>query len=199
MMQNPSWGRSFRVRRWLLLCKSWSHCFGTRYQSLWSWRSCGERLQWRVAALTPLRRQQDGSGCCTGISGKTLQTLKVAAKTLLLTMTLRHALDFRLISGRRVLIIDGSHSIFGNDPQHASDDKEHLKTTTDRSLTLQPIPEFRRLLLEAIQEASSSKALGKVAQIDVGLICNARIVSVIAKPLHMKVLRRLKEVLVKPT
>jgi len=102
----------------------------------------------------------------------------------------RHALDFRLLTDQRIAIIDASHSLFDVHPPG----KPILKDSTDRELGLQPIPQFREIVATTVQEGYASGKLmtGKVAAIDVGVVCNSGGAEVLAKAIHTRVLEQLK-------
>ncbi|TFK44507.1 mediator complex subunit MED14-domain-containing protein [Crucibulum laeve] len=120
-------------------------------------------------------------------TGQNVDTFpKAAGWYRLLYSDLRHALDFRLMSGQRVAIIDGSHSLFDG-PLQPSD-------PAYTELGLQPIDNFRELVLEVIKDmlASGKLVLGTAAAIDVGVICNVSCVRLVGRAIHSKVLERLK-------
>jgi mediator of RNA polymerase II transcription subunit 14 len=103
---------------------------------------------------------------------------------------LKHALDFRLMSEQRVVIMDASHSLFnlqtpGNVP--ASD------PILD-DLILQPIPGMREIVKAAVKDEQvvAHTKSGKVTAIDIGVICNAAAVGPLTKIIHAQVLERLK-------
>lgn len=93
----------------------------------------------------------------------------------------RHALDFRLMNGNRVAILDGSHSLFA---QKQSDDR------ADSKLGLQPIPGFRDIVSSSVAEVMASEIItsGTVAAIDVGVICDTASVGSLGRTIHNKVL-----------
>jgi mediator of RNA polymerase II transcription subunit 14 len=102
----------------------------------------------------------------------------------------RHALDFRLMSDQRVAILDASHSLF--DVQ-IPDKMARIELEVDQ-LVLQPIPQFRDIISDVARtrlDAGSFK-MGKVAVIDVGVVCNATRVSMLTRLIHAQVLRRLE-------
>lgn len=87
----------------------------------------------------------------------------------------RHALDFRLMTERRIAILDGSHSLFS------------LPSTTtpvdDAQLGLRPIPNFTQI----INELS-----GPGRRLDVGVVCRVEEVGVIAREVHERVVKQLE-------
>ncbi|KAI0694357.1 hypothetical protein BC835DRAFT_1274702, partial [Cytidiella melzeri] len=97
---------------------------------------------------------------------------------------LRHALDFRVMSSAQVLIMDGSSSLF-NAGEH--------KDSGDSSLILQPIPDFRSIVLEVRKDITDTGASRKVVSIDVGMICHSSAVRTVGRVLHERVQKILKE------
>ncbi|KAJ6602180.1 mediator complex subunit MED14-domain-containing protein [Mycena sp. CBHHK59/15] len=97
----------------------------------------------------------------------------------------RHALDFRLMSNQRVLILDGSHSLFNTGP---------AEDRPGPDLGLQPIPRFREIVLDASREMVSSAAvsLGKIAPMDVGVVCETGIVRALGRAIHAAVVDVMK-------
>ena len=110
---------------------------------------------------------------------------------------LRHALDFRLMTGARVVILDGSHTLFedGVDGRSARRPvgKPQVLATRDNSVALQPIPEFRALVREAIKAAVANGVRGQFAPIDIGVICDVAAVRVVGRMLHQKVVEKLAQ------
>ncbi|KAJ6495613.1 mediator complex subunit MED14-domain-containing protein [Mycena vitilis] len=94
----------------------------------------------------------------------------------------RHALDFRLMTNQRVLILDGSQSLFSTGPaQHAEG------PTTD--LGLLPIPRFSHIVLQVVQKMLSSGAAlpGKIAPLNTGVICQTDIVRTLGRAIYTAV------------
>lgn len=106
----------------------------------------------------------------------------------------RHALDFRLMKGGRVGILDASHSLFLSTPSSSSTSTSSLSASTSASalsqahthshlhsekdresaLLLQPIPKLKQLLVDAVKEVRAQEGTrieGKVAVVDVGVVC----------------------------
>ncbi|KAI0829900.1 MED14-domain-containing protein [Trametes gibbosa] len=115
---------------------------------------------------------------------------------------LRHALDFRLMAGARVVILDGSRSLFDDSgdssglrrpPGIASSSTKAARERPDPATAagLQPIPEFRTLVQEAIQAAVVRGVSGQFAPIDVGVICDVVAVRLIGRMLYEKVFEKL--------
>ncbi|KIK79206.1 hypothetical protein PAXRUDRAFT_161917 [Paxillus rubicundulus Ve08.2h10] len=106
---------------------------------------------------------------------------------------LRHALDLRLLTGKRIAILDASHSLFqGAAAAPSSQDDAD-------GFGFQPIPDFRAMILDAVRstrplssETEVSTSGGKVAPIDVGVVCEGSAVGPVIKTLHERVLKKLK-------
>lgn len=105
------------------------------------------------------------------------------------------------MSGRRVSIIDASHILTLHSISKSPDG---LSSTFSKSQSqrpaaenelgvLQPIPGLRDLLRDAVKTAGPRVQPGKIAQIDVGLICGVDAVQFVGRGLHERVLRHLKE------
>ncbi|KAH7889201.1 mediator complex subunit MED14-domain-containing protein [Phlebopus sp. FC_14] len=116
---------------------------------------------------------------------------------------LRHALDLRLLTGKRIAILDASYSVFQGAAPAA--------TTEAGLLGLEPIPDFRALVLEAVRAvrpprppgpvpvpvpvaggAGVDGGGGKIAAIDVGVVCEGKDAGPVIRALHEKVLRKLR-------
>jgi mediator of RNA polymerase II transcription subunit 14 len=128
--------------------------------------------------------------------------------------TTRHALDFRLMTEQRVAILDGSHSLFlsGNPPSSLADTKgkkaAHQPSSRknslnqgqndhhhdDETLGLRPIPGFSQIVVDAIRDVTftAHAPLGKIAPIDVGVVCDVSAVRALGRAIHDRVSARLK-------
>ena len=108
----------------------------------------------------------------------------------------RHALDFRLISQARVAILDASNTLF---PTGKAGGGYGLPSPSiqDSELVLQPIPDFSKIIVDVCKEVSGVVGRTKAAPIDIGVVCEASAVRAVARALHERVSRRLKEVKVK--
>jgi len=115
---------------------------------------------------------------------------KAAGWYRLLYGDLKHALDFRLMSNQRIAILDASHSLF--DVQIP--DKSARKEPGIDALVLQPIPQFRDIVSDAVRSHldAAEIQMGKVAVVDVGAVCDATGVGVLARSIHAKVLQTLE-------
>ncbi|OAX41796.1 MED14-domain-containing protein [Rhizopogon vinicolor AM-OR11-026] len=103
---------------------------------------------------------------------------------------LRHALDFRLMTGKRIAILDASHSPFGTSSSTSSS-----SLSSPELLSLLPIPDFKILVNDAIKSVRMKDEHARVARIDVGVVCDSAVVSVMARALHERVLKKLREVI----
>ncbi|RDB24861.1 Mediator of RNA polymerase II transcription subunit 14 [Hypsizygus marmoreus] len=123
--------------------------------------------------------------------GRTVDTFaKAAGWYRLLYGDLRHALDFRLMSDQRVAILDASHSLFDSTASGSFDALSHDKV--DDVLGLRPIPRFAEIVMEVVRDAISHGTLqpGKVAVVDVGIVCDTSTVSELGRAIHTKVMQR---------
>ncbi|TFY60186.1 hypothetical protein EVJ58_g5313 [Rhodofomes roseus] len=117
----------------------------------------------------------------------------------------RHALDFRIMTGGRVVMLDASHSLFPADEpssrakQPASGRRSSSALSAppiapaDSHLLLQAIPDFQRIVTEVVKDAASRGCTGHIAPIDIGIICDSIAVRFVARTLHERVLQRLKQ------
>lgn len=80
----------------------------------------------------------------------------------------RHALDFRLMRGARIAIIDAWHIMR---PLPSADDTPLLRSGADDALLLRPIPHLREILVAAMKDLRSQRR-GRVAMVDVGVVCD---------------------------
>ncbi|KAF5386160.1 hypothetical protein D9615_002363 [Tricholomella constricta] len=119
--------------------------------------------------------------------GRSVDTFaKAAGWYRLLDADLKHAIDFRLMSGRRVAILDGSYSLF--DP--AASTTPSTSSDTDDTLGLRPIPQFTEIVTGVVRDMVSSERVqaGKIAVVDVGVICDTATVRDLGRAIHAKVL-----------
>lgn len=98
----------------------------------------------------------------------------------------RHALDFRLMTGQRVAILDGSFSVFD---QAGS---KNPTASAEQMLGLKPIPQFKDIVTDAVRDTISSGSVqpGTVAMIDVGVICRTENVCELGKSIYQKLVSR---------
>ncbi|PIL36575.1 hypothetical protein GSI_00264 [Ganoderma sinense ZZ0214-1] len=111
---------------------------------------------------------------------------------------LRHALDFRLMTGARVIVVDGSHTLFDEpptgDPRIARRPGGPSRSTSLANTgALQAIPDFRALVAEAINDAVAQGVKGQFAPIDIGVICDIAAVRVVGRRLYERVFARLAQ------
>ncbi|OJT12740.1 Mediator of RNA polymerase II transcription subunit 14 [Trametes pubescens] len=110
---------------------------------------------------------------------------------------LRHALDFRLMAGARVVILDGSHSLFDDSADGhtlrrlSGPSKAFASRDREPTAALQPIPDFRALVQDAIKGAVARGVAGQFAPIDIGVICDVSAVRVVGRLLYERVLEKL--------
>ncbi|KAJ7755751.1 mediator complex subunit MED14-domain-containing protein [Mycena maculata] len=97
----------------------------------------------------------------------------------------RHALDFRLMTNQRVLILDGSHSLFSTAPAQQSEDHE---------FGLEPIPRFSEVVLDVVKIMISSGAAspGKIAPLNTGVVCQTDIVRTLGRAIYTAVSDKMK-------
>ncbi|KZT24268.1 MED14-domain-containing protein [Neolentinus lepideus HHB14362 ss-1] len=127
----------------------------------------------------------------------------------------RHALDFRLMKGRQIAVLDASHSVYGgdsltssfslqNDPGSPSKRQAvgvssltgkavQRNDTGHELMVLQAIPGFKEIVQTAVKEVGlATKSRGRFAAVDVGIICDISLVRPIIRSVHEKVLQRLQ-------
>lgn len=98
------------------------------------------------------------------------------------------------MSGQRVAILDGSHSLFNTGLPGSSDQVQADIKPPVQEMGLQPIPNFRETVLQAVRESITSNSVSprRIAPIDVGVVCDADAVRVLGKAIHLKVAAALK-------
>lgn len=111
---------------------------------------------------------------------------KAAGWYRLLYTDLKHALDFRLLSNQRIAVLDASHSLFDVQMPGKAVEKDYL--------VLQPIPQIRDIVTDVVRDglAGGDLTTGKVAAIDIGVICDAGGVDPLARAIHTQVLKHLR-------
>ncbi|KAI0940563.1 hypothetical protein AcW1_003726 [Taiwanofungus camphoratus] len=153
------------------------------------------------AELEEIRMDAARKGQCVDIFPK------AAGWSRILFGDFRHALDFRLITGGRVVVLDGSHSLFSTDgngrtamhSRSAGETGQHSPSKgseqeQEGSLLLQPIPDFRLMVVDAVKGARSNGAVGQVVTIDIGVICDASAVRAVGRALYERIVQRLPQV-----
>ncbi|KAG2126062.1 mediator complex subunit MED14-domain-containing protein [Suillus clintonianus] len=103
---------------------------------------------------------------------------------------LRHALDFRLMTGQRVAILDASYSLFGSSSPTSS---SSTSSSSSELLSLLPIPDFKTLVIDAIQYVRMKDEHARVACIDAGVVCDSSVLKGVARALHERVLKKLRD------
>ncbi|KAG1871755.1 mediator complex subunit MED14-domain-containing protein [Suillus subalutaceus] len=98
---------------------------------------------------------------------------------------LRHALDFRLMTEQRIAILDASYSLFGS--------SSSISSPSPELFTLLPIPDFKTLVIDAIKSVRIKDEHARVAYIDAGVVCDSSFVSGVARALHERVLKKLRD------
>ncbi|KAJ7188529.1 mediator complex subunit MED14-domain-containing protein [Mycena filopes] len=96
----------------------------------------------------------------------------------------RHALDFRLMTNQRVLILDGSHSLFSTGPVQPPED-------STSELGLLPIPRFSEIVMEVVKQTLSTGAAlpGKIAPLNTGVICQTDIVRTLGRAIYAAIVK----------
>lgn len=91
-------------------------------------------------------------------------------------------MDFRLLTGHRVAILDGSQSLFGS----------QVKSEELSSFGIQPFEELDAIVQDAIRDTTASGVpLGAIATVDVGVVCDVRIVRALGRSIHDRLLSRM--------
>ncbi|KAH9894934.1 MED14-domain-containing protein [Cubamyces lactineus] len=151
-----------------------------------------------VAELEEIRTSAARSGACVDTFAKSAGWFRI------LYGDLRHALDFRLMAGGRVVILDGSHSLFddsgdslgirrlGGPSTNAKASSSSISATREDSVALRGIPDFPSLIQDAIKAAVAHGVSGRFAPIDIGVICDVAAVRVVGRMLHQKVFEKLE-------
>ena len=104
---------------------------------------------------------------------------------------LRHALDFRLMANARVAVLDASHT-FCEDAGGPGVGVKRAPAPAKRDpWALQPIPDFRALVADAVKAAREQHVGGCFASIDVGVVCDVASVRTIGHLLHQRVQAKL--------
>ncbi|KAF9268802.1 MED14-domain-containing protein [Marasmius fiardii PR-910] len=108
---------------------------------------------------------------------------------------LRHGLDFRLMTNRRVAILDASKSLYNTLTTHKTEDGDVVmfNTNDESNLGLQPIPGFTDIIKDSIREAitSGDGQPGKVVTVDWGIVSDQASVKSMMKRVYEKVSERL--------
>ncbi|THH30411.1 hypothetical protein EUX98_g3773 [Antrodiella citrinella] len=109
---------------------------------------------------------------------------------------LRHALDFRLLSNARVVILDASHSLFQTDDTIPRGsyylDSRFSTVIRDNMAVLQPIPKFNAIVQDIVKETGSRRG-SKVFSVDIGIICDTSAVQAVGSALYDRIAKELRE------
>ncbi|KAH9170124.1 MED14-domain-containing protein [Lactarius sanguifluus] len=89
----------------------------------------------------------------------------------------QYALDFRVLTGSRVALLDASQSVFRNVAQPQQQEKPQLDAVGFR-----PIPGLARAITDAV---AASRGRGSVAGIDIGIVCGAADVVIVGEALGL--------------
>lgn len=94
----------------------------------------------------------------------------------------QHALDFRVLTGSRVALLDAAQSVFRNVAQpQQQQEKPQLDTVGFR-----PIPGLARAITDAV---AAGRGRGSVAGIDIGIVCGAADVVIVGEALWRSIAR----------
>jgi len=91
----------------------------------------------------------------------------------------QHALDFRVLTGSRVALLDASQSVFRSAPQLQRQDAAV-------ALGFRPIPGMARAIAVAV---AAGRGRGSVAGVDIGIVCGAADVVVVGEALWGSIAR----------
>jgi mediator of RNA polymerase II transcription subunit 14 len=112
----------------------------------------------------------------------------------------RHALDFRLMAGKKVVILDGSYSIFGSIAQDTDLDARERDLASEANGTigvLQAIPDFHKVIEDVVHDITLDcwgAESQSVALIDVGLVCHVSVAGKVGLAVFRRVVDRLNGV-----
>jgi mediator of RNA polymerase II transcription subunit 14 len=96
------------------------------------------------------------------------------------------------MSGQRVAILDGSHSLFEISMPSSSEKGDIM----DEHVCWQPIPGLEGIIMDAVKEAVSISgvAAGNITVVGVGVICDTSIVGLLGRTIHTKVLKQIMDI-----
>jgi mediator of RNA polymerase II transcription subunit 14 len=94
----------------------------------------------------------------------------------------QHALDFRVLTGSRVAMLDASQSVFRNAPREKEREREKMEV----AVGFRPIPGLARAVADAV---AAGRGRGSVAGVDVGIVCGAADVVVVGEALWRSIAR----------
>ncbi|KAL1745364.1 mediator complex subunit MED14-domain-containing protein [Schizophyllum fasciatum] len=121
-----------------------------------------------------------------GVAASVDTFAKAAGWYRLLYGDLRHALDFRLMSGRRVAILDGAVSLSEAELPSAA-------PVAEAEIGLVRIPQLREMLEQVVADlaGANAKKAGSLVVVDKGVVCGVDDVRHISRALHEKIMERL--------
>ncbi|TRM70306.1 mediator complex subunit MED14-domain-containing protein [Schizophyllum amplum] len=118
-----------------------------------------------------------------GVAASVDTFAKAAGWYRLLYGDLRHALDFRLMSGRRVAILDGAVSLLQSETSPTP--------SSAAEVGLVRIPEVQEIIVQALANFADARKAGTLVVVDKGVVCSVDDVRQIARALHDKIMERL--------
>lgn len=95
------------------------------------------------------------------------------------------------MTGKRIAILDASYALFQGDRGMLESDGDVPR------IGLEPIPDFRALVLDAVRATrprTSESGVGgrRIAPIDVGVVCEGGAIGPVVRALHERVLKKLR-------
>ncbi|KAI0258685.1 MED14-domain-containing protein [Gloeopeniophorella convolvens] len=96
--------------------------------------------------------------------------------------SIQYALDFRVLTGSRVALLDASASLF----RGTSSTQQRPEAQHAAAMGFRPIPGFARAIADAI---AAGRGRGTVAGVDVGVVCAAQDVAVVGRTLWESIAR----------
>jgi hypothetical protein len=101
----------------------------------------------------------------------------------------RHALDFRVLTGSRIVMFDASASLFRNaqqQPQLQLQQQDAQSGSGSGSVGFRPIPELGRAIADGV---AAGRGRGTVAGIEIGVVCGAADVVAVGEALWTSIAR----------
>ena len=99
---------------------------------------------------------------------------------------------------KRVVVLDGSYSIFGAITRGSDQDVKEKALDEDKNVAvgvLQPIAKFHELLFDVVREmkleGSQTPESGSIALTDVGLVCHVSVAGKVGLAVFRKIVDRL--------
>ena len=94
----------------------------------------------------------------------------------------RHALDFRVLTGSRIVVFDASESLF----RSAQPQPQEAHAGSGAPVGFRPIPEFGRAIADAVV---AGRGRGTVAGVRIGVVCGAADAVVVGEALWASIAR----------